>query len=272
MADLDDEVDPLYGLPLDEFVPERDALAKRLRADKRREDANAVKALRKPSVAAWAANQVLRSQPGQRDALLEAGDALRAAQEDLLAGRGDAAAARAAGEAERRAVGDLVAAARGLAREGGFPTATVLDRVRETLHAAATDDEARAEVEAARITRERRPAAFAGLEGSAAAPAPAKRTKPKGKARTKKAKAADDDGAERERERQAAERERRKAAQAELKEARAAERAAARARREAEGEVHDAERLLSAARSRLEKAEKAERDAAGRREAAEQAV
>jgi len=268
MADLD--VDALYGLPLDEFVPERDALAKRLRADKRREDADAVKALRKPSVAAWAANQVLRSQPGQRDALLEAGDALRAVQEDLLAGRGDAAAARAAGEAERRAVGDLVAAARGLAREGGFPTATVLDRVRETLHAAATDDEARAEVEAARITRERRPAAFAGLEGFAAAPAPAKRTKPKGKAPTKKAKATDDDAAERER--QAAERERRKAAQAELKEARAAERAAARARREAEGEVHDAERLLSAARSRLEKAEKAERDAAGRREAAEQAV
>ena len=139
MADLDDEVDALYGLPLDAFVPERDALAKRLRADKRREDADAVKALRKPSVAAWAANQVLRSQPGRRDALLEAGDALRAAQEDLLAGRGDAAAARAAGEAERRAVGDLVAAARGLAREGGFPTATVLDRVRETLHAAATD-------------------------------------------------------------------------------------------------------------------------------------
>ena len=79
MADLDDEVDPLYGLPLAEFVTERDALAKRLRADGRREDANAVKALRKPSVAAWAANQVLRSQPGQRDALLEAGDALRAA-------------------------------------------------------------------------------------------------------------------------------------------------------------------------------------------------
>ena len=72
MADLDDEVDALYGLPLDAFVPERDALAKRLRADKRREDADAVKALRKPSVAAWAANQVLRSQPGQRDALLTA--------------------------------------------------------------------------------------------------------------------------------------------------------------------------------------------------------
>src|ERR671929_31286 len=60
-----DAADDLYGLPLDAFVPERDALAKRLRADNRREDAAAVRALRKPSVAAWAANQVLRSQPSK---------------------------------------------------------------------------------------------------------------------------------------------------------------------------------------------------------------
>src|SRR5207253_699169 len=46
------EVDDLYGLALDEFVPRRDALAKRLRADGRREEAAEVGALRKPSVAA----------------------------------------------------------------------------------------------------------------------------------------------------------------------------------------------------------------------------
>jgi hypothetical protein len=268
MADLDEEIDTLYGLPLEAFVTERDALAKRLRADKRRDDATAVKALRKPSVAAWAANQALRSQPGQREALLEAGDALRAAQEELLAGRGDAAAARAAAEAERRAVGDLVAAARGLAREGGFPSATVLDRVRETLHAAAADDEARAEAEAARFTHERRPAAFAGLEGVPVAPRAPKRAK--GAKGTKRAKQAPKPPVPDER--KAAERERRRAAQAELKEARAAERDAARRRREAEGAVHDAERELSAARGQLEKAERAERDAAQRREAAEREV
>jgi hypothetical protein len=266
MDGLDDEIDRLYGLPLEEFVPERDALAKRLRADNRREDAAAVRALRKPSVAAWAANQVLRSQPSKARALLEAGDALRAAQEDLLAGRGDAAGARAAGEAERRAVGDLVAAARGLAREGGFPSAAVLDRVRETLHAAATDDEARSEVAAARLTREHRPAAFAGLEGLAVAPG-AQRARPERPAPARgRAKAPEVD------ERKAAERERRRAAQAELKEARAAEREAARRRREAEGAVHAAERELSAARGRLEQAEKAEGEAAERREAAERAV
>jgi hypothetical protein len=31
-----DDADALYGLPLEQFVPERDALAKRLRAEKRR--------------------------------------------------------------------------------------------------------------------------------------------------------------------------------------------------------------------------------------------
>src|SRR3954451_21313497 len=66
MSDRDDirlPVDELYGLALDEFVPRRDALAKRLRADGRREEAAEVAALRKPSVAAWAANQAIRSQP-----------------------------------------------------------------------------------------------------------------------------------------------------------------------------------------------------------------
>src|SRR3954447_8139768 len=69
-AGVDEDVDRLYGLPLEEFVAERDALAKRLRADKRREEADAVKSLRKPSVAAWAVNQVLRCHPEDRRALL----------------------------------------------------------------------------------------------------------------------------------------------------------------------------------------------------------
>ena len=292
---MDEHVDRLYGLPLEEFVAERDALAKRLRADKRREDADAVKALRKPSVAAWAVNQALRTQPEDQAALLEAGDALRAAQEDLLDGRGDAATARAATETERQAVGKLVTAARGLARDKGFLNDAVLDRVRETLHAAATDDEARAEVEAARVSRERRPAAFGGLEGFAAPaaappkrkPAPSAKPKPKPKRSGGRRKAGAEERAaeerkretaerEAERERKAAEREaeraRRREAQEALKEARAEERAAGKRRREAEAAVHTAERELSAARAELEAAEAEEQDAAERKAAAEDAV
>jgi hypothetical protein len=280
VANLDEEIDRLYELPLEQFVSERDALAKRLRGEKRREDADAVKALRKPTVAAWAANQVLRSQPDGRRALLEAGDALRAAQEDLLAGRGDAAAARSAAEGERRAVGDLVSAARGLARDEGFLSDAVLDRVRETLHAAATDNDARAEVEAARLDRERRPAAFGGVEGFAVAPpararpAPTKRPRPPQPADRKPAAEgeADREREDRERERRAAARDRRRELQAAVREAKAAERDAGRRRREAERAAHDAERRFARARADLDAAEAAEREAAACRQAAEEAL
>src|ERR671939_1646382 len=106
--------DAPYGLALDAFVPERDALAKRLRADGDRAAADEVKALRKPSVAAWAVNQAVRSQPKAARALWDAGDALIAAQDDLLGGRGDAAGLRAAAEGERAALDALLDAARGL--------------------------------------------------------------------------------------------------------------------------------------------------------------
>jgi hypothetical protein len=156
-----DDADDLYGLALDAFVPERDALAKRLRGEGRRDDAAAVKALRKPSVAAWAVNQAVRSQPKAARTLWDAGDALIAAQDDLLGGSGDPRALRAAVEEERAAVDALVEAARGLlTSEGRDLGDTTLERVRETLHAAAIDPEAREDVAAGRATRE---LAHAGL-------------------------------------------------------------------------------------------------------------
>src|SRR5256885_4954956 len=107
-------VDELYGLALDEFVPARDALAKRLRAEGRREEAAAVAALRKPSVAAWAANQAVRSQPKAARELWAAGDALLAAHEAVVGGRGGGGAAlREASLRHRAAVRELLAAAAG---------------------------------------------------------------------------------------------------------------------------------------------------------------
>src|SRR4051812_42676867 len=135
-----DDADALYGLPLEQFVPERDALAKRLRAEKRREEADEIKALRKPSVAAWAVNQVVRSQPKAARALWDAGDALVPAQHDLLSGRGDAAGLRAGGEGEREAFARVLEAARGVwTGAGRDPGEGTVERVRETLHAAAID-------------------------------------------------------------------------------------------------------------------------------------
>jgi hypothetical protein len=147
----------LYGLPLDRFVAERGALAKKLRADGDRELAASVAGRRKPSVAAWAVNQLVRTQRRALAALFDAGDAIVRAQSELLAGRGDAAALREAVERERAAVTELTAASRGLlSSEGHELTQATLDRVSATLHAAALDEDARAEMREGCLQRELR--------------------------------------------------------------------------------------------------------------------
>ena len=57
---VEQAADLLYGLPLDEFTPARNAAAKELRDQGLKAEADAVKALAKPSVAAWAVNQLTR--------------------------------------------------------------------------------------------------------------------------------------------------------------------------------------------------------------------
>src|SRR3954454_21388050 len=142
-----DEADELYGLPDDEFTAARDALAKRLRGEKRREDADAVKALRRPSVAAGAINRAVREHGA--DEVLAAGDALRSAHEALLAGGGDAARVREAMARERDAVRDFTRLALG----EGASDATE-EKVRATLHAASVDDDVREALMAGRLERE----------------------------------------------------------------------------------------------------------------------
>ncbi len=173
--------DELYGLALEQFIPERGALAKALRADKRRDEATSVAALRKPSVAAWAVNQLVRSQPSGVQELYAAGDELRDAQARLLAGTGDGRALRAANERERAAVDALVNAARGLLSSDGHELSpAVVERVADTLHAAALDEAAREQVREGRLERELRHVGL-GLGESAdpfavAPPAPKQRS------------------------------------------------------------------------------------------------
>jgi hypothetical protein len=62
-TDLEAAIVAVYRGPLEEFISRRDALAKQLRASKRREDADRVKALRKPSRVAWTLDQVALGDP-----------------------------------------------------------------------------------------------------------------------------------------------------------------------------------------------------------------
>jgi hypothetical protein len=168
------EPDELYGLPLDRFVPERAALAKALRSAGDRAGASEVAAMRKPSIAAWAVNQLVRTQSRAVKELFAAGDALSNAQEELIAGRGDARSLREANARERSAVDALLALARGLLTgEGHELSPAILDRVSDTLHAAALDDGARDAIRKGRLERELQ---HVGLGAVAAVSAPAART------------------------------------------------------------------------------------------------
>ncbi len=103
----------LYGLPADDFVARRDQLVKKIKADGDRGLANAIKALRKPTVVAAALNQALRNDPELVDDLLEAVAELRRSQEAALSGHAggkDDAGSFAARLADYRSAIDAVVA------------------------------------------------------------------------------------------------------------------------------------------------------------------
>ena len=178
------DVDELYDAPLEQFVARRGELARELRKQGEREQAAEIAALRKPSVAAWAVNQLVRTQPRSFAELLDAGDALQEAHRTATSGRGDAAALRAAAQRERSAVDDLLQAARGLLTGDGHELSpTIIDRVADTLRAAALDDEAREQVRDGRLERELRHVGLGVLAGGGAVQAPAAPAKRKAEAR-----------------------------------------------------------------------------------------
>ena len=279
----DDLADRLYGLELDEFTPARDAAAKELRKEKRRDEAAVVAKLRKPSAAAWLVNRLARERPEDVDALLEAGEALRDAQERAVAGEGAGGDLREAADAERRAVDELVRAARELEPGGRKPSQAALEQVRATLHAAAADPTVREGVRAGRLVREVAAGGawpFADPADEPVLPAEPRPERRKAPARgdrkpdaDERKKARQEEARQRDEEKTAAE-ERRQAEQARRKELTVAHResdARRRARERAERRAHDAEaRAAEAAEAareaaaELEKAREAE-EAADRR-------
>jgi len=236
------ELDRLFHGPLEEFTAARNELAKALRSDGKGEAAAWVKALKKPTRAAWLVNELAARKPKEVAKLLEVGGELRRGQEEMLAGSPDREALRKAGRREQEAVDSLIRTAEAIGREHKIGS-TVLDRVNETLRAAAGDPEVARAIELGRLEREQR-AISIGLT-AAVAPAP-----PKGRR-------AKDDAAERRGRQEAARR--RKAAEGKVtaaeKKLNRAQAAVERAREtleEKETALRDAEHDLRAARRELD--------------------
>lgn len=168
----DDVVDELLALPPEEFTAARNAAAKRLRDEGKREEAETVKGLPRPPVALWTLNRLAHEQPKVVAAFLDAVDALREAH----AGGGDI---RAATGPLRESETAVVHAAKEVARTHGMkPTDTVERALRATLQAASLDAAAAEELRAGRLLREPEPPSLDALLASLpAGAAPAKSAK-----------------------------------------------------------------------------------------------
>jgi len=139
--------DELYALPLDRFTPERDARAKAAKGD--RDLVAALKALRKPSLAAWVVNLLVRRESGQVEQVLAIGAALREAQEGM-----DGAELRALTKQRRQLTSAVTARARALAADEGVRvTQSVADEVEGTLTAGLVDPEAARAVRSGLLVR-----------------------------------------------------------------------------------------------------------------------
>src|SRR5262245_44550792 len=155
VADLDKHIDELYKEPLATFTSARNALAKSLTGD----EAKRVKALAKPTVVPWAANQVYWRARATYDRLLKSGERLRKAQ--IAALEGKSSDVRAATEQHRQALADAVKEAERLAgASGAKPPADALMRTFEALSLAPEPPQPHG-----RLTEALQPSGFEALSG-----------------------------------------------------------------------------------------------------------
>lgn len=136
MTDLLEIADALYALPLGDFTPVRDARAKELKGTADADLMAPVKALKKPSVAAWVVNLFVRREAAQVEQVLAVGVALREAQAGM-----SGAELRALTKQRRQLTAAVTQQARAIAGEEGVKvTQAVADQVEATLTAAMIDE------------------------------------------------------------------------------------------------------------------------------------
>lgn len=264
--ELQEIADELYGLPPEEFTATRDARAAEARKAGDRDLATAVRQLKRPSRSAWLANLLARRAGDQLAGLLDLGDALREAQENLA---GDAL--RQLSSQRHQVIYGLAQEGRRLAADAGAPVGDAVERELEsTLEAALADPAAAAAVRSGRLVKHLEPRGFdpvdlagaVALPGDLPAAPPAPPAPAPGPAARKRAAPENDrQAAEQAAAREAAEQERRERLARAQEDVDAAEQAAA-----------TAERQQGEARERAARARDDATQARERREQVEQAL
>jgi hypothetical protein len=160
MAGSENVVGELLALPPEQFTEARNAAVKRLRAEGQRDLAETIKGLPRPPVSLWALNHLAHEQPKLIEAFLDSAEQLREAYRS----GGDI---RAATSPERDAEAAVVAAAVEFARgEGRKLTETVMERLRQTVRAAAADADIGKELRDGRLISEPEAPSIGELLGS----------------------------------------------------------------------------------------------------------
>ncbi|QCR18649.1 transposase [Agrococcus sp. SGAir0287] len=146
MVGLDEIARELLAAPPSDFVAARDA---RARAERDRDLARAIRALRRPTLAAWVVDALAREQPDAVARMLGLAESLRDAQDEL-----DGAELRALTTQRRALVARLAADAVDRAEAAGVRvSAAAREDVERTLTAAMLDAEAGRAVASGRLVR-----------------------------------------------------------------------------------------------------------------------
>ncbi|MEU9736687.1 hypothetical protein [Streptomyces sp. NPDC048002] len=136
--DIDSVADELYALRPEEFTAARGERVAAARTAGDRELAERIGRLRRPSLAAWVSNLLVRARPDEVAALLRLGEGLRRAHHDL-----DGPLLRELGAQQRTLVRAVTREAAALAARAGHPVgAGVAHEVETILHAVLADRDA----------------------------------------------------------------------------------------------------------------------------------
>ncbi|MGW7290730.1 hypothetical protein ACWGH4_35275 [Streptomyces sp. NPDC054847] len=164
--DLESTLDELYALRPHEFTAVRNQRAAEARRAGDRELAERIRALRRPTVSAWAGNMLVRKEPDKVRPLISLGEGLREAHRNL-----DGEQLRELGRQQHLLVGALAREARQLAAEEGQSVGeAAFHEIEATLHAVLADPEAARQWAAGHLDRPlNAPVGFTGLEASAGA-------------------------------------------------------------------------------------------------------
>ncbi|MFK0016499.1 hypothetical protein [Streptomyces sp. NPDC091027] len=173
MVDVDAVTTELYGLLPEEFTAARDARAAAARRDGDRAAAEALAALRRPTLAVWAANLLARAEQDQARRLLELGEGLREAHRNLAGEE-----LRTLSHQQHVVVAAMAREACRLAGEAGKPVSGSVQHAVEQILRAVLADPATAETWARGVLAEAPPPVVGFAETAPAhgtLPRPAKR-------------------------------------------------------------------------------------------------